>query len=292
LVQDLRPRIHQIVDSLIEQVREARAMDLIADFAFPLPVYVIVEMLGVPAAHRDLFRQWSVDITRGVEALPGSPVFECSVVAQNAIVDYFRGQIDERRRHPRDDLLTRLIAAEEGRDKLTEPELLDICGLLFVAGHETTVNLIGNGMLALLTHPDELRRLRGDFGFLPTAVEELLRYDSPVQRAGRIATADIEVAGKKIPKGAVVSAILGAANRDPAQFDEPCRLDITRRDNRHLAFGLGARFCLGAALARLEAQIALGVLLRRLPNLELATTRRAWRSSPEARGLKELPVTF
>jgi cytochrome P450 len=292
LVQNLGPHIQHIADNLLDRVWGTHAMDLIVDFAFPLPIYVIANMLGVPSADRDLFRQWSLDIARGLEAVSTSPVFERSAVAHEAISSYFRDLIVERRKRPQVDLLTRLIAAEEERDKLTESELLDVCCLLFVTGYQTTVNLIGNGMLALLRHPIELRRLYGAPGLLLNAIEELLRYDSPVQRVGRMANTDVEIGGKTIPKGAVVLAVLGAANRDPAQFQEPDRLDITRRENRHLAFGSGARFCLGAPLARLEGKIAIGTLLRRLPQLKLIRYPPEWQNSTETRALKELQVAF
>jgi cytochrome P450 len=249
----------------------------------------------VPVADRARFRQWSLDIARGLDtgsAPLGSSAFARGVAAHDGVADCFRGLIAERRKHPQDDLLTRLIAAEDVGGILTESELRDICGLLFTAGHETTVNLIGNGVLALLRYPTELRKLHDNPGLLPSAVEELLRYDSPVQRAGRVANTDVEIGCRKIPKGAVVSAILGAANRDPARFPEPGRLDIARHDNRHLAFGWGDRFCLGASLACVEAQIAIDTLLRRLPKLELAKDPPEWRNSPETRALKELQVTF
>src|SRR5262249_24983599 len=170
-----------------------------------------------------------------------------------------------------------LIAAEEQGDKLTEGELLITCNLLFVAGHETTVNLIGNGLLALLNHPDELTKLRADATLLPSAVEEFLRYDSPAQRTGRITNSDVELDGRKSRKGSFVVTSIGAASRDPAHFPDPDRLDITRRDNRHVAFGFGIHFCLGAPLARLEGQIAIGTLLRRMPGLGLATCTPEWR---------------
>jgi cytochrome P450 len=208
------------------------------------------------------------------------------------MLDYFRDVIAERRQTPRDDLLSRLIAAEEQGDRLTEGELLITCNLLFVAGHETTVNLIGNGVLTLLNHPEELARLRADPTLLPGAVEELLRYDSPVQRTGRMTNTDVELHGRKIAKGSLVVTAIGAANRDPAHFPDPDRLDITRRDNRHIAFGFGIHFCLGAPLARLEGQIAIGTLLRRMPELRLATSTPEWRESSTLRGLKTLPVTF
>src|SRR5262249_15109581 len=186
LIQSLRPHMQHIGNDLLDRVRQTHAMDLIADFASPLPVQVIAEALGVPATDRDLFHKWSLDVARGTEAPPVAPVLERTGEVHEAIAGYFRGALAERRQHPRDDLLTRLIAAEEDGDRLNEFELVDICGLLFIAGHETTVNLIGNGILALLLHPGELRRLREETGLLPGAVEELLRYDSPVQRAGRM----------------------------------------------------------------------------------------------------------
>jgi pimeloyl-[acyl-carrier protein] synthase len=292
LIQSLRPQIQKIVDELLDRVQHAHAIDLIAEFAVPLPLFTITELLGVPQTHRGLFHQWSVDVVRGTEAQSNDQAIERAMATQKAIADYFHEALAEHGRNPQGDLLSRLIAAEENGDKLTEFELLDICGLLFVAGHETTVNLLGNGILALFLHPRELRRLQQEPALLPSAVEELLRYDSPVQRSARVAEADVEIAAKTIPKGAIVSAVLGAANRDPARFPQADRLDITRRDNCHLAFGLGHRFCLGAALARLEGQIAIGTLLRRLPKLELADVPPAWRFSTETRGLRELPAAF
>jgi cytochrome P450 len=270
-------------------------MDLIADFASPLPLYVICEMLGVPAADRPRLRKWSLDIARRLDtalAPLGSTASARAMAAHHSLAVYFRGLITERRQHPQADLLTELITAQGEGGILSESELLDVCGLLFVAGHETTVNLIGNGMLALLCHPMDLLKLHEDPEILPSAVEELLRWDSPVQRVGRVANTDAVIRRKTIPQGAVVSVILGAANRDPAQFPEPNRLDITRRDNRHLAFGWGARYCLGAALACVGAQIAIGTLLRRLPQLDLASDPPEWRNTIETRGLKQLQVTF
>ena len=211
--------------------------------------------------------------------------------ARRELADYFRRLLPERRRHPQDDLLSLLIAAEEAGDKLSEGELLATCILLFIAGHETTVNLIGNGALALLRHPDQLGRLRDDPALIHSAVEELLRYDSPVQRTARITNTDVEVDGRAIAKGSMVVAAIGAANRDPAHFPEPDRLDIARRDNRHVAFGFGIHFCLGAPLARVEGQIALGTLLRRMPGMAVTGTP-AWRASSTLRGLTALPVTF
>ena len=295
VVEEMRGRIQEIVDALLDRAQDVGRMDVIADLAYPLPLIVICEMLGVPTENRDLFRRWSVDIARSLDAiaLPTEPeVIERGTAARHALADYFRGLIAERRRRPKADLLSDLIAAEEQGDKLTEGELMATVLLLFVAGHETTVNLIGNGTLALLRHPVELRALRADPGLIGSAVEELLRYDGPVQRTGRMPNTDVALGGRTIPKGALVLGLIGAANRDPAHFPDPDRLDITRGDNRHLAFGWGIHFCLGAPLARLEAQIAILALVRRLPRLALATARLEWRRASTLRGLTALPVTF
>jgi cytochrome P450 len=223
---------------------------------------------------------------------PDSEVGKRSVSGRRALAEYFRGLIAERRATPREDMLSALIAAEEAGDKLNEEELLATCILLLVAGHETTVNLIGNGTLALLRHPAELRKLRDDPGLVASAVEELLRFDGPVQRTARIPSEDVTIDGRTIGKGEMVMPFLGAADRDPAQFPDPDRLDITRGDNRHIAFGMGIHFCLGAPLARMEGQIAISTLLGRLPKLTLATDRPRFRQSLTLRGLETLPVSF
>jgi pimeloyl-[acyl-carrier protein] synthase len=295
VVEGLRTHIQDVVDSLLDRVRDAHAMELIADFAYPLPVTVICEMLGVPTADRDRFRQWSIDIARSLDAIamPADPeIVERGNAARHALEDYFHALIAERRARPRRDLLTDLIAAEEQGDRLSEDELMATIMLLFVAGHETTVNLIGNGVLALLRHPDQLRALRDEPSLIESAVEELLRYDGPAQRTGRMPNTDVEIGGKTIAKGALVLAVIGAANRDPAHFTDPDRLDITRADNRHLGFGWGIHFCLGASLARVEAQAAINTLIRRMPGLALATATPAWREASALRGLTALPVTF
>ncbi|HWM41939.1 MAG TPA: cytochrome P450 [Burkholderiales bacterium] len=295
VVQGMRPHIQGIVDRLLDRVQHARSMDVIADLAYPLPVTVICEMLGVPEGDRDTMRRWSDDIARSLDAL-GLPsdreIVRRGRAARHALGEYFRGLLPERRRHPRADLLSLLLAAEEQGDKLTEDELLATCVLIFIAGHETTVNLIGNGLLALLQHPRQWMALKEDPELLPGAVEELLRYDSPVQRTARVTTAEVRIGDKSIPRHALVVAAIGAANRDPERFAEPDRLDIARRDKDHIAFGFGIHFCLGAPLARIEAQIALGTLLRRLPRLALATEAPQWRESSTLRGLKALPLTF
>lgn len=294
VVEGMRPHIQEIVDRLLDEVRDRESMDVIADLAYPLPVIVICEMLGVPTTDRETFRQWSLDIARSLDAigLPTDPdIIARGNAARRALASYFRdGLLPERRKHPRADLLSALIAAEEAGDKLSEAELLATCTLLFVAGHETTVNLIGNGLLALLRHPDQLKRLRENPSLIESAVEELLRYDGPVQRTGRIPSTDVEIDGTAIARGEMVVAVIGAANRDPAHFPDPDRLDLTRPDNRHIAFGWGIHFCLGAPLARVEGQIAIDTLLRRQPRLTLATSAPEWRESSVLRGLKALPV--
>jgi cytochrome P450 len=295
VVEQLRPHIQQIVDGLLDRAEPAGAMDLIEDFAYPLPVIVICEMLGVPIADRERFKAWGLDIARGLDALwlpPDSPIIQRSVTARRALSDYFRGLIAERRAAPRADMLSALLAAEERGDTLGEDELLATCILLLVAGHETTVNLIGNGALALLRHPAEMERLRERPDLIASAVEELLRFDGPVQRTARIPSEDVVIGGRTIAKGEMVMPFIGAADRDPAQFRDPDRLDIGRTDNRHIAFGWGIHFCLGAPLARVEGQIAINTLVGRLPKLALATDRPEYRQSLTLRGLTALPVTF
>jgi len=294
VVEGLRPRIQQIVDGLLARA-EGGSMDVIEEFAYPIPVNVICEMLGVPVEDHERFKGWSLDIARGLDSIllpPDSEVPRRSAASRRAMADYFRGLIAERRRAPRADLLSALIAAEEAGDKLNEDELLATCILLLIAGHETTVNLIGNGTLALLRHPHELRRLRETPGLIVTAVEELLRYDGPVQRTARIPNTDVTIGGRTIGKGQMVMPFIGAADRDPAQFPDPDRLDLARTDNRHIAFGWGIHFCLGAPLARVEGQIAIDTLVRRLPKLELATDKVEYRQSLTLRGLQTLPVSF
>ena len=295
VVEGLRPRIQKMVDDLITRAEAVGTMDLIEEFAYPIPVNVICEMLGVPVDDRERFKGWSLDIARGLDSvwLPlESEIPKRSGAARHAIGDYMRGLIAERRASPRGDLLSALIAAEEAGDKLSEDELIATCILLLIAGHETTVNLIGNGTLALLRHPEELRRLRETPGLITSAVEELLRYDGPVQRTARITSTEVTIGGRTIPKGEMVMPFIGAADRDPSQFPDPDRLDLGRADNRHIAFGWGIHFCLGAPLARVEGQIAIDTLVRRLPGLALVDAEPEHRQSLTLRGLKALPVTF
>ena len=295
VVEKLRPDIQDVVDGLLAKVEDAHSMDLMEEFAFPIPVIVICQMLGVPVEDRERFKKWGLDIARGLDAImlpPDSDVARRSTTARQELAEYFRHLIAERRTSPRDDLLSGLIAAEEAGDKLSETELLATCILLLVAGHETTVNLIGNGTLALLRHPEQLRRLREEPGLIGSAVEELLRFDGPVQRTARVPSEDITIAGRTIPKGDMVLPFIGAADRDPAQFPDPDRLDLGRTDNRHIAFGWGIHFCIGAPLARVEGQIAISALARKLPKLALAGEKPEHRLSLTLRGLKTLPVSF
>jgi cytochrome P450 len=295
VIEEMRLHIQAIVDGLLDQVQDRNGMDMIADLAYPLPVTVICEMLGVPLDDHSAIRGWSSDIARSLDSiglLADPDVTARGASARRALGEYFRRLLPERRQRPRADLLSLLIAAEEQGDRLNEGELLAMCLLLFIAGHETTVNLIGNGVLALLRHPDELKKLRDQPALIPLAIEELLRYDSPVQWTARITNTDVEVRGCQIPNGSMVVAAIGAANRDPSQFRDPDRLDIARERNRHVAFGFGIHFCLGAPLARVEGQIALGAILRRMPDLALQTATPEWRESSALRGLKTLPVTF
>ncbi|MFF5212057.1 cytochrome P450 [Streptosporangium sp. NPDC000396] len=291
--ESLRPRIQEITDGLIDAMAARGHADLLDDFAFPLPIIVICELLGVPAEDRDDFREWSGTLVNPNLDEEGT---RRRGEVNAAVRAYFTRVIAERRAEPRDDLISALVAARDEDELLSEQEMIATLTLLLIAGHETTVNLIGNGMLALLTNPGQLRLLKDRPELLPSAIEEFLRYDGPVQRATlRFATEDMEIAGVHIPKRSVIHVVLGSAGHDPEVFDDPETLDITRTDNRHVAFGHGIHFCLGAPLARLEAQIAFGTLLRRLPDITLACApdELSWQQSGSLiRGLTALPVRF
>lgn len=291
-VERLRPRIQGLVDGLIDGVSGRGEMEVIADFAYPLPITVIAEMLGVPVSDRDFFKEASSKIAAALGPIEDMQVGMRALEGRNALVAYFNELIPKRQGDPHDDLISALLAAEEAGDVLSHGELIAMLILLLVAGHETTVNLIGNGLLALLRNPDQLERLRDDTRIERSAIEELLRYDSPVQFTGRIAVDDFELDGKKIKAGSGVQTILASANRDPAVFDDPDTLDLGRDPCPHLSFSAGIHFCLGAQLARLEGQIALSTIVRRLPNMKLATDDLVWRPAPILRGLEGFPVTF
>ncbi len=292
MIEQLRPRIGSIVRELIDRIAtRGGPFDIITDLAYPLPVVVIAELLGVPAEDRETFRDWSADLAASLDPLVSQEVGQRATLARDGLHGYLRGIIAERRRAPRSDLISALVAVEERGEILSEPELVVMCTLLLIAGHETTVNLIGNGMLALIQHPDQCAQLRESPGLIGTAVEELLRFDSPVQLTGRIASEPLEIGGQHIEAGQWVLPLLGAANRDPQQFAEPEQLDLTRNPNPHLGFGRGIHFCLGAPLARLEGQVAIAALVQRFRHLEFAGTP-VRRDQITLRGMKSLPVSM
>jgi cytochrome P450 len=296
-VDSMRARIQAITTDLLDRVAKSGRMDIIQDLAYPLPITVIAEMLGVPIEDRDKFKRWSDDFIDFISHIASPDQDNRTLQSVLELAEYFRKIIAEMRSHPQEDqnnLLGALAAAEERGDVLTEEELLSNCMLILAAGHETTINLIGNGMLALLTHPDQKQKLQENPTLITTAVEEFLRYDSPVQWTGRIVKQDLELGGQSLKAGQGVNFCFGAANRDPTQFPDPDRLDIRRTENKHLAFGFGTHFCLGAALARMEGQIAIGSLLARFPDMKLAAdpTSLEWHENYTFRGLVSLPVTF
>ena len=291
-VEAMRPRVQEIVDELLDKVEAKGSMEAIADLAYPLPVAVICEMLGVPKEDQPVFGGWSVELAKSLDPAIGQPddVIARRVKAVQDSRAYFRALAAERRKNPGSDLLSALIAAEDEGDKLSEGELLSTCTLLLIAGHETTVNLIGNGVLQLLRHPDELARFRADPGLAPGVVEEVLRFDPPVQFDGRICVEETEVGGTTVAPGEFVMQLIGAANRDPSVFEEPGRFDITRNSTNHIAFGYGIHFCLGAPLARLEGQIALRSVVQRFPGMRQESEELRYKDQITIRGLAELKV--
>jgi pimeloyl-[acyl-carrier protein] synthase len=294
-IERLRPRIQALVGAALDAVQAAGRMDVIADLANPLPVLVIGEMLSLPPAEREQFKRWSDDIIAfGARLGADQPgLAERALRSSRELTDYFRALVAELRRQPNDTLLSALVAAEQQGDRLTEEELLANAVLLLMNGHETTTYMIGNGLLALLRHPDQRRRLEAEAALIGPAVVELLRYDGSVQMRGVTAAEDLSIGEKRIGKGQSVLLLLGAANRDPARFADPDRLDLGRRENGHLDFGRGIHFCIGAALARTELQIAIKTVLRRMPELRLTSETLEWQTVPPIfRGLKALPVAF
>ena len=291
-IEEMRPRIAQIVDSILDDADAQGEIEVVDDLAFTLPVTVISEMLGVPMDDHDQLRQWT---SAAVAALdPGDNVMDLLPAAEalRAMRVYFGDLADERRKAPGDDLLSALIAAEDDGDSLSRDELLDTMLLLFAAGHETTVNLISGGMLNLLRYPSELERLVADPTLITTAVDELLRFGPPVQFSARTTTMEVDVAGETLPKGTELLVLIAAANRDPDVFADPDVLDIGRPDNRHLAFGGGIHLCLGAPLARVEGQEAIGRLVRRFPGLRLVDDAVEWKPTTTIRGPKRLALSW
>jgi cytochrome P450 len=292
VVEGLRPRIREIVDGLLDAAPGDR-VDVIRDLAYPLPLTVIGDLLGVPREDRARLKQWSDELASFVgSALLTPDRYARAGASLREMSEYFGRLLAERRRAPRDDVLSRLIAAEEGGQGLDQDELVATSILLLFAGHETTTNLIGNGLLALLRHPEAAEDWRHHPAITAPAVEELLRYDGPSQAMVRIVREDLDLEGGRLRRGDRVFALVNAANRDPRQFAEPDRLDLRRRENRHLAFGAGIHFCLGAPLARLEAQIAFPAILARWPAITLAADRLEWLDSLVFRGVRALPVAI
>jgi cytochrome P450 len=293
-IEALRDSIQRLTDRLLDKVIPLGRMDAIRDLAFPLPVLVICELLGIPEADRARFVTGE---SSGAALLNPTPPTRAELDHANAGTiesgAYFEALFEQRRRDPQDDLITQLVQAEEAGDRLTTAELRANVSLLFAAGHETTVNLIGNGLYSLLRHPAQWQILRDDPSLVPNAIEEILRFESPVQAVGRTAAEPLELHGVKLEKNAIVVSLVGAANRDPAVFEDPERFDVTRKDLRPLSFGGGIHFCLGAQLARIEAAVVLETVLRRLPTLRLLDQAHPkWRPSFILRGLTELPVAW
>ena len=292
-IEGLRPQVEAIVDRMLKPLQHGSDVDLMREFANPMPVRIISEMLGIPQELHDTFVNWS----RAIAVFRGSPnrTVEQAQAAQDALfelTDFFRKTVAERRRKKGTDLISLLIDIEEEGEVLTEEELYAQCIALLFAGHETTRNLIGNGMYTLLQHPQETSELREKPEMIRTAVEELLRYESPVQFTARVLKEDIEICGQRIPKKWSILCMLGAANRDPKRFEEPNRLDLKRLNNQHLAFSAGPHACIGGQLARLEGQVALLNLVQRFPKMKLTGPRPEWASTFGFRGLKSLPVVL
>ncbi|MDZ8261970.1 cytochrome P450 [Nostoc sp. ChiQUE01b] len=291
VVEDMRPQIQKIVDELIDSVQEDGVMDIIHSLACPLPATVTAMMLGMPTQERNKLIQWAHDLFRVFDQPLSLEVYKHLNQVSLEFKEFLSTLIKEREKSPKQDLLSHLIAAKNQGGKLNEEELMGFCAMLFSVGQETTENFLGNSMLALLRHPDQLQKLKHEPTIIPNAIEELLRYDSPVQLIARIATEDVEIGGKTIKAGDRVHLSLGAANRDPAEFIDPDSIQLTRKHNS-IPFGSGIHYCLGGALARLQGQVAINTLIQRLPGLQLSTDKLEWRNNIVLRGLKALPVTF
>ncbi|HUO04160.1 MAG TPA: cytochrome P450 [Candidatus Binataceae bacterium] len=290
MVESLRPRIQAIADDLLSRFESGRDVDLIKEYAYPLPVIVIAEMLGVPAQDRDLFRGWASNLIPLIDFGQDTAAIERAIASMGEAREYLTKLVDERRHNPKDDLISGLTLAAEKGDRLSTDEMFINIVTILVGGHETTANLIGNGMIALLENRGELEKLQRDPSLINRAVEECLRYDPSFQATARRAVEDVEIGGVKIAKGNHVVVIMGACNRDPERFSDPDRFDITRENIDHMAFGGGIHFCLGASLARLEAQIAIGSLVKRFPNIRLTGAPLEIRDMYNVRGRKAIPV--
>ncbi len=293
VVEEIRTRVQILVDELLDAVEPTGRMEVIEEFAFPLPATVIAEMLGIPPSDREQFGHWAI----GINSFQGSawPRVEDVLHAQECVLEarkYFGKLFEERRREPGDDLISGLVAAEQEGDKLSKAELMTTCVTLLVGGHETTTSLISNGLFLFLKFPEQMRKLKDDTSLIPKAINEVLRYESPVQRGFRLVSKDTELDGNTIRRGELVILLIGAANRDPEYFPDPDCFDVTREGNTHLTFGSGIHFCLGAPLAALEAVIAFDTLLRRFPGMKLERKRPQWTDASMLRRLKSLPVAL
>jgi len=292
-VEVLRSHIQEITNGLLDAVQSKGHMDVIADLAYPLPAIVTAEMLGVPTSDWKQLTVWSADFAQVLGNFQHNPDHaQKALRSLEEMIAYFRAATREQRTYPRDGLIHALMNAENDGDRLSEDEVVANTIVTMVGGQETTTNLIGNGLLTLLRYPDQLEKLRANLSLVPSAVEELLRYESPSQHTARLAPDNVELGGKYIRKQQAVIAVMGAANRDPERFPDPDQLDICRQDNRHVAFAWASHFCFGAPLARLEGQIVFETVLRRMPDLKLAPGPITWRENLGLRGLTALPVTF
>jgi cytochrome P450 len=292
-VANLEPRIAQIADELLDSVIPTGRMDFVRDFSDPLPVIVIAEMLGIPTDDRATFKRWSDDLigeSGDYDSLQSEQEVARRRASLDGMDDYFRKIIDARRKNPRNDLISGLVEAEIDGERLSEDDLLAFCDLLLIAGNVTTTNLLGNAILCLTEHQDQLTRLRQDVGLLPSAVEEVLRFESPVQALSRITAAEVEIRGQSLPEGALVIAFLGSANRDDTVFPHPEQFDIARDPNPNLAFGMGIHFCLGAPLARLESRVALRVLFDRVQDWEIVDQKAITFTKGFLHGVTRLPL--
>jgi cytochrome P450 len=291
-IDSMADYVSGIVERLIDAVQDQGEMDIIRDLSYPLPINVIAELMGLPVADYEKLKYWSGIIIEFM-ATP-KPQIEVLLSSQDALLelqDYFRSVFKRRRSEPRDDLISTLVKDQDAGDRVAEEELVSTCVTVLIGGHETTTYLISSGMLALMQHPEQMRQLKEHPDMVGTAVEEMLRYEGPFQRNRRLVMEDVELGGRRIEKGQLLVQMMGAANRDPAVFPNPACFDIERQPNKHVSFGYGPHFCVGAPLARLEAPVAINALLRRLPNLEVATDELIWKNNV-FRGLESLPVTF
>jgi len=292
-IETLRSHIQEIVERLLDAVQDRGSMDVIADLAEPLPAIVTAEMLGLPVEDRHRLKAWSANFAEMLGNFQHNPDHAQRMLQTvEEMTAYFRDAVREIKQHPREGLIHSLLTAQIDGDRLTEEEVVANTIITMVGGQETTTNLMGNGMLTLLRHPEQMERLRGDLSLMGSAVEEMLRFESPSQHTARLAPSDRQLGSKLIRKRQAVIAVMAAANRDPERFPEPDRFDIARTDNRHLAFGYAAHFCFGAPLARMEGQVAFAALLRRFENIQLAPQDLVWRTNLGLRGLNSLKVTF